>query len=87
MSFWFAIIAIVVVVTCGEVLTKAIEGFSRRPSPPPVAGEEIQRLREQVELLSKRVDRLSEDQKFLTRLLEERPRLPDHGQREEANEW
>lgn len=86
MGLWFAIVIIVIVVTGGEVLSKAIEGFSkRRPLPPPDAGEDVRQLQDQVELLSERLDRFAQEQRFLTRLLEERPKLPDHGKSEEAD--
>lgn len=79
MNVWIMVVIIVVVVTCGEVVKQAIEAFSRRGLPAPGAGgggaraEELEGLREQVEALAGRLDRLQEEQRFLTGLLEERP--------------
>ncbi|WP_425154262.1 hypothetical protein [Candidatus Palauibacter sp.] len=70
MSVFVFIIIIVGLVTFGEVASK---WFERRPSRPEVApgsDEEIARLREHVALLANQVDRLSEEQLFMTRLLE-----------------
>lgn len=72
MSVFFFIIVIVALVTCGEVLSKWMD---RQAIQPPVGSgseREIADLREQVLLLSEQVDRLTEEQRFLTRLLEER---------------
>ena len=42
-------------------------------------------MRQRMELLAEQVDRLTEEQRFLTRLLEERPRLGDHSTSKEAS--
>jgi hypothetical protein len=42
-------------------------------------------MRQRMELLAEQVDRLAEEQRFLTRLLEERPRLGDHSTSKEAS--
>ena len=52
----------------------ASKWFEARPSRPEVepAGddEDVERLREQVALLASQVERLTEEQRFMTRLLE-----------------
>ncbi|MCY3698546.1 MAG: hypothetical protein OXH46_02755 [Gemmatimonadetes bacterium] len=71
MSVFVFIIIIVALVTFGEVAQK---WFAARPSPTPVEpggdDEEIERLREHVALLANQVDQLTEEQRFMTRLLE-----------------
>lgn len=70
MSVFVFIIIIVALVTFGEVAQK---WFAARPSPTPVepgGDDEIERLREHVALLANQVDRLTEEQRFMTRLLE-----------------
>ena len=70
MSVFVFIIIIVALVTFGEVAQK---WFAARPSPAPVApgrDDDIERLREHVALLANQVDRLTEEQRFMTRLLE-----------------
>ena len=70
MSVFVFIIIIVALVTFGEVAQK---WFAARPSPTPVEpgrDDEIERLREHVALLADQVDRLTEEQRFMTRLLE-----------------
>lgn len=81
MPLWLVVLIIVVVVTCGGVVQKAIEAFSQRPRSLPGADrnpedDEVLRLREQVESLTERLERVREEQRFLTNLLEERPRAP-----------
>lgn len=81
MSLWLMVVIIVVVITCGEVVQKAIEAFSQRPrslpgGDPNPGDDEVLRLREQVESLTERLERVQEEQRFLTNLLEERPRPP-----------
>ncbi len=81
MSVFLFIIVIVGLVTCGEVVTKFLEqGRARaRPAIDPGGDAALAELREQVSLLSDQVDRLTEEQRFLTRLLESAPagiRLP-----------
>ena len=88
MSVFFFIAVIVALVTCGEVLSKWLD---RKAIQPPVASgdqREIADLREQVQLLSEQVDRLSEEQRFMTRLLESRPgttALPEHSESKEPS--
>jgi len=70
MSVFAFIIIIVALVTFGEVASK---WFAARPQPTPVEpgrDDEIERLREHVALLANQVDQLSEEQRFMTRLLE-----------------
>lgn len=84
MSLWTAVVLIVLIATLGEALARRYDA-SRRAELPPGPGErELAELRERVEVLVERVDRLSEEQRFLTRLLEERPAPPDHSKSEEA---
>ncbi|WP_419163348.1 hypothetical protein [Candidatus Palauibacter sp.] len=68
------IIIIVGLVTFGEVASKWFEGRRSRSEIAPgrdgPSDEEIARLREHVALLASQVDRLSEEQRFMTRLLE-----------------
>lgn len=74
MSIFIFVIIIVGLVTCGEVVSKYLEGSgATRPSLDPAGRAEMERLREQVDVLAERVDRLTEEQRFLTRLLEQRP--------------
>ncbi|MYA33393.1 MAG: hypothetical protein F4164_04610 [Gemmatimonadales bacterium] len=70
MSVFVFIIIIVALVTFGEVAQK---WFAARPSPTPVEpgrDDEVERLREHVALLANQVDRLTDEQRFMTRLLE-----------------
>ena len=78
MSFWIFIIVVVAIATCGDVMAKWAQAAGRRREVPAAPkSEELGELRERVELLSDEVNRLDEEQRFLTRLLEERPALPD----------
>lgn len=89
MSLWLALVIIVVVITAGNVLMER----NARPSLPGSAPDgEVQELRERLEQLSLQVERLSEEQRFLTRLLEgraDRPNdaTPRDGESEGASEW
>ncbi len=70
MSVFVFIIIIVALVTFGEVASKRV---AARPPPAPVEpgrDAEVERLREHVALLASQVDRLTEEQRFMTRLLE-----------------
>jgi len=73
MSVFFFIIVIVGLVTCGEVVTKFLERGSGRPALDPGRDAEVGQLRDQVESLATQVERLSEEQRFMTRLLEGSP--------------
>lgn len=74
MSVFIFIIIIVGLVTFGEVASKWLEAGGRPPQlEPGREEEEMARLREQVALLADQVDRLSEEQRFMTRLLESGP--------------
>lgn len=73
MSVFFFIIVIVGLVTCGQVVQSFLDQTAKRPVIDPAREEEIGRLREQVEHLASEVDRLSEEQRFMTRLLEGTP--------------
>ena len=79
MSVFFFIIIIVGLVTFGEVMSKFFEQGARRPViEPETDAAELGRLREHVALLSEQVDRLTEEQRFMTRLLESAPRPASH---------
>ncbi|WP_420441519.1 hypothetical protein [Candidatus Palauibacter sp.] len=69
MSVFVFIIIIVALVTFGEVASKRVA--ARPPTPvEPGRDAEVERLREHVALLASQVDRLTEEQRFMTRLLE-----------------
>ena len=88
MSVFIFIIIIVGLVTCGEVLTKWLEHGGSQPQVGPGNEAEIAHLREQVLLLSEQVDRLTDEQRFMTRLLEDRPDatpLPEHRESKEPS--
>lgn len=88
MEFWLFVIIVVVVMTCGKVVTAAIEAFSRQRELRPGPGtEEVRQLREELERLEGRLNRISEEQRFLTRLLEERPAPPENRKSGEAIQW
>lgn len=72
MSVFIFIIIIVGLVTFGEVAKSWLDGRPERPELEPEVGRdaEIERLREHVSLLARQVDRLTEEQRFMTRLLE-----------------
>jgi hypothetical protein len=80
---------IVLVITLGEVVTKGMDAFARRsqrPVAPPAAdNEQIRELNDKYDLLAGQLERLAEEQRFLTRLLEERPALPGQSERKEAS--
>ena len=75
MSVFIFIIIIVGLVTFGEVAKSWLDGRPERPELEPEGGRdgEIERLREHVSLLARQVDRLTEEQRFMTRLLENEP--------------
>ncbi|WP_419934845.1 hypothetical protein [Candidatus Palauibacter sp.] len=71
MSVFIFIIIIVGLITFGEVASKWFEARPSRPEVEPAGDDEdVERLREQVALLAHQVDRLTEEQRFMTRLLE-----------------
>lgn len=72
MSVFIFIIIIVGLVTFGEVAKSWLDGRPERPELEPEGGRdaEIERLSEHVSLLARQVDRLTEEQRFMTRLLE-----------------
>lgn len=70
MSVFAFIILIVGMVTLGEVMSKYFERQAERPAPLPRDDEDMARLRERVDDLTDRVERLTEEQRFMTRLLE-----------------
>lgn len=70
MSVFLFIIVIVGLVTAGEVVSKALDQRNVRPPIEPAGEAEVARLRDQVESLSTEVQRLTEEQRFMTRLLE-----------------
>ena len=70
MSIFFFIIVIVGLVTGGEIVSKYLDQRTQPPMVPPGADPEVAQLREQVDYLASEVERLSEEQRFMTRLLE-----------------
>ncbi len=74
LSFFVIFAVIIGLVTLGEVATKWIEARGVAPPLDPAREREVSQLREQVEELADRVERLTEEQRFLTRLLEASPR-------------
>jgi hypothetical protein len=75
MSVFIFIIIIVGLVTCGEVLTKWLDRGGSQPQVGPGNEAEIAHLREQ-------------EQRFMTRLLEDRPEatpLPEHRESKEPS--
>ena len=70
MSVFFFIIVIVGLVTGGEIVSKYLDQRAQQPVVPPGEDAEVARLREQVDYLAGEVERLSEEQRFMTRLLE-----------------
>ena len=72
MSVFIFIIIIVSLVTCGEVVSKWLDKPAIQPPTGSGNEPEVTHLREQVRLLSEQVDRLTEEQRFMTRLLEDR---------------
>lgn len=80
MSVFVFIIIIVGLITFGEVASKWFEARPSRPGVEPGEGkdEEIERLREHVTLLAHQVERLTEEQRFMTRLLETTGRSGAH---------
>lgn len=89
MSLWLALVVIVLIVTAGNVL---MERSGRRSLPGSAPEGEVRELRERLEQLSSQVERLSEEQRFLTRLLEGRPERPNDaaprdGEPEGTSEW
>jgi len=70
MGVFFFIIVIVGLVTFGEVASKWLESGAARKALEPGRDDQMEVLREQVSLLSDQVDRLTEEQRFMTRLLE-----------------
>jgi len=73
MTVFAFIIIIVGLVTCGEVMSKFFERQPERPAVDPGSEAELAELRERVEDLTDRVERLTEEQRFMTRLLESAP--------------
>lgn len=70
MSVFAFIIIIVGLVTLGEVMSKFFERQPERPAALPRDDAEMAQLRERVDDLTDRVERLTEEQRFMTRLLE-----------------
>lgn len=73
MTVFLFIIVIVGLVTCGQVCQTLFEQRSSRPAPVPGSEAELRELRERVAELTDEVERLSEEQRFMTRLLEAAP--------------
>ena len=77
MNFVLAILFIMFVLgpiarSVGVAIEKA--GEKRAIQPSPLEAEELRAVSEQVSLLAERLDRLSEEQTFLLRLMEEDPK-------------
>ncbi len=77
MTFVLAILFIMFVLgpiarSVGAAIEKA--GEKRAIKPSPLEAEELRAVSEQVSLLAERLDRLSEEQTFLLRLMEEGPK-------------
>ncbi len=70
MGVFFFIIVIVGLVTFGEVASKWLETGASRKVLEPGRDDELTALREHVSQLADQVDRLTEEQRFMTRLLE-----------------
>jgi len=70
MGVFFFIIVIVGLVTGGEIVSKYLDQRAAPPVLPPGNEAEVTQLREQVEYLASQVERLSEEQRFMTKLLE-----------------
>jgi cell division protein FtsB len=73
MSIFFFIIIIVALVMGGQVVSQALEQSARRPEIDPAREAEIGELKERVEYLTSEIERLTEEQRFMTRLLEGSP--------------
>ena len=85
MGLFEMIVLVVLISVVGDVASKAAGRRKRRKATPAPDSGEIAELRQQLELVAEQVDRLTEEQRFLTRLLEERPRLLDHSTSKEAS--
>jgi len=85
MGLFEMIVLVVLISVVGDVAAKAAGRRKRREVPPTPDRGEIAEMRQRMELLAEQVDRLTEEQRFLTRLLEERPRLEDHSTSKEAS--
>ncbi len=72
MSVFVFVIIIVALAMCGEVASKWLQRGAPRHELDSGGDEEVLRLRAAVEQLSDQVNRLSEEQRFITRLLEGR---------------
>ena len=70
MSVFIFVIMIVALVTFGKVVSEWLEARPASPAVAPGREAEIESLREQVARLAGEVDRLTEEQRFMTRLLE-----------------
>lgn len=70
MSVFFFIIVIVGLVTGGEIVSKYLDQRAAPPVVPPSDDAEVRQLREQVDYLASQVERLTEEQRFMTKLLE-----------------
>ena len=86
MGLFEMIVLVVLISVVGDVAAKAAGRRKQRREVPPTPDRgEIAEMRQRMELLAEQVDRLTEEQRFLTRLLEERPRLEDHSTSKEAS--
>ena len=83
--FVLIILLFFVVVPIGQAIAKAIENKSAQPPLPrePEQAGRLEELEKQVAYLMEQVEGIHENQEFLTRLLENRPRSIPSAQSEE----
>lgn len=86
MGVFEMIVLVVLITVIGDAIGKWGRGRDRKPrAAPPPEREELASLHAEMRALSERMDRLTEEQRFLTELLEERPRIPERGTSKEAS--
>ena len=85
MSFIWIILLFFVLIPIGQAVAHYITSKAdEKPLPPGASPEEIRELEGQVRYLTERVEELTENQEFLTRLLESRPSSGEAAQIEET---
>ena len=83
MNFFVLIVLLFfVAIPIGQAVAKLIEARAETRPLPPADAERMRRLEGRVRELTERVDRLSDEQEFMTRLLERRAGrgLPPHNE-------